>query len=71
MITISYLYFNKTENKMKEAERIFYDVHKAIRFCWSMKNRRMALIGWSCLEPEDNEFMLMKVNFTKINGYRC
>lgn len=71
MITIFYYYWSKSESRMKEAERIFYDVYKAIRFCWSMKNRRMTLTGWSCLDPEDNEFMQMKVNFTKINGYRC
>lgn len=70
MITIFYYYWNKSESKMKEAEQIFYDVQRAIRFCWSMKNKRMVLNGWSCFYPEDNELMQMKVNIAKINGWR-
>lgn len=69
MITIFYYYWNKTENKLKEAEQIFYDVHKAIRFCWSMKNKRMILDGWTCFYPEDNELMNSRVNIAKINGW--
>lgn len=69
MITIFYLYFNKTENKMKEASQIFNDVQKAIKFCWSMKKRKMILDGWSCYDPEDNELMSMRVNIAKINGW--
>lgn len=68
MITIFYLYFNKTENKMKEASQIFDDVQKAIRFCWSMKKRKMVLDGWSCYDPEDNEILQRKVNIAVING---
>ena len=69
MITIFYLYFSKTENKMKEASQIFDDVQKAIRFCWSMKKRKMVLDGWSCYDPEDNEILQRKVNMAVINGW--
>ena len=49
---------------------MFDDVNKAIRFCWSMKNRPMILDGWSCYDPEDNELMDYKVNMAEINGLR-
>ena len=70
MITIFYFYWSKKENKFKEAEQIFYSVQSAIRFCWSMKNRKMVLNGWSCFDLEDNEYMQRKVDISKINGWR-
>lgn len=70
MITIFYYYWNKTESKMKRAEQIFYDVHKAIRFCWSMKNKKMILDGWTCYDQECNQLMNYKVNMSAINGWK-
>ena len=69
MITIFYHYYNKKENKMKEASRVFDDVNKAIKFCWSMKDRKMILDGWSCYDIEDHELMNAKVNMSIINGW--
>ncbi len=70
MITVFYYYYNKTESKMKRAEQIFYDVHKAIRFCWSMKNKKMILDGWSCYDQECNQLMNYKVNMSVINRWK-
>lgn len=70
MITIYYYYWSKSESKMKEGEQIFNDVQSAIRFCWSMKKRKMVLNGWKCIYPEDNELLQMRVNIAKINGWR-
>ena len=70
MITVFYYYWNKSESKMKKAEQIFYDVHKAIRFCWSMKNKKMILDGWTCYDQECNQLMNYKVNMSAINGYK-
>ena len=69
MITIYYIYWNKSEHKMKEAEQVFYDVKKAIRFCWSMKDKAMFLKGWMCEYPEDNELMNLKIYTARINGF--
>ena len=70
MITVFYYYWNKTESKMKKAEQTFYDVHKAIRFCWSMKNKKMILDGWTCYDQECNQLMNYKVNMSVINGWK-
>ena len=71
MITIYYLYWKKDGLKghWEKAEKIFYSIAPAIRFCWSMKNRKMILDGWSCYDPEDNHQMQQKVNIAKINGW--
>ena len=70
MITVFYYYYNKSESKMKKAEQTFYDVHKAIRFCWSMKNKKMILDGWTCYDQECNQLMNYKVNISAINGWK-
>lgn len=70
MITVFYYYWNKTESKMKKGEQTFYDVHKAIKFCWSMKNRKMILGGWACYDQECNQLMNYKVNISIINGWK-
>ena len=70
MITVFYYYWNKSESNMKKAEQTFYDVHKAIRFCWSMKNKKMILDGWTCCDQECNQLMNYKVNMSAINGWK-
>ena len=69
MITIYYYFWNKTEHQWKRSEKAFNDLPSAIRFCWSMKNRRMRLDGWRTYDPEDNEVLQRKVNIAKINGW--
>ena len=68
MITI-YFYYRK-DGKWEKGQKIMYSVESAIRFCWSMKNRKMILDGWSCYDPEDNEELQRNVNIAKINGWR-
>ena len=67
MIIVYYYYWK--DGHWEKAEKIFYSVVMASRFCWSMKNRKMMLDGWSCDNPEDNQSMHQKVNITKINGW--
>ena len=69
MIKVYYYFYNKTEKKMKYAEQMFENVDTAIRFCWSMKRKKMILDGWLCYDPEDNLLMHRKVNIAKINGW--
>ena len=72
MIIVYYYYWKKESgfnSHWEQAEKIFYSVAMASRFCWSMKNRKMMLDGWSCDNPEDNQAMHQKVNIAKINGW--
>lgn len=69
MIIIDFYYWNISEHKWKKAEKIFNDLPSAIRFCWSMKHRKMMLDGWRTYDPEDNQVLQRKVNIAKINGW--
>ena len=56
----------------KEVGNFIYttdDVEKAIKFCWSMKKQKMFLIGWECVDPEDNEELNKRVNMQEINNW--
>ena len=55
MIRILFEFWCKSLNRLKAGEKRFDDVEKAIKFCWSMKKQKMFLIGWECVDPEDNE----------------
>lgn len=69
MITIYYQYWSKKEGQMKPAEQTFYDINKAVKFCWSMKNRKMILLRWETFDSEENEEMYRRVNISAINGF--
>ena len=68
MITIYYYYWS--QGHWIKDEKIFYELEPAIRFCWSMKHKKMMLDGWGCFDPEDNQVMQQRVNIAKINGWR-
>ena len=71
MIIIYYYYWKKDcpKSHWEKAEKIFYSVLTASRFCWGMKKRKMILDGWACDDPEDNQQLNQKVNIAKINGW--
>lgn len=62
-------FFYRADNKWKKGQKVFYSTDSASRFCWSMKNRKMILDGWSCYDPEDNVYLQRVVNISKINGW--
>lgn len=70
---IVYFYYWKVDGLKRhweKAEKIFYSIESASRFCWSMKNNKLLMLdGWSCSDPEDNQAMQRKVNIAKINGW--
>ena len=68
MITIYYYY--RKDGRWVRAEKIFYSVESASRFCWSMKTRKLILDGWATFDPEDNAELQRRVDIAKINGWR-
>ena len=75
MITIFYLYYNKKENKMKEASRMLDDVNKAITLekgnvvCITEGNRLMHDIDRSARMVNTESFDIK--NFDMFQGLLC
>ena len=68
MVTVYYRYFSKKTKRWSEYEETFSDPVKALRFIWAMKNREdYYLDGWSCWDPEDNEYLASRISITNIN----
>lgn len=69
-VIVYYDYYRKSTNEwVKDNEVIFYDLDKAIRFCWSLKHKRAILRGYRCFDDSWNYEMNRRVNMDKINGW--
>ena len=58
MIEVNYMYRRKGESEWRKATAEFDDCRKAVRFIFKMKRAGAFMLGFSCLDPEDMEYML-------------
>lgn len=67
MIEILYRY-RDANGEWHDAAKTFYNIEKAIRFCYVIKNKsNMYLEGWRCDTIEENEYIDSRVNLAKFN----
>ena len=60
MIMIWYAYERKDGSKA-EGEAVFEDPLKAVRFIRSIRGKGHILLGYSCCDPEDNEYIARRI----------
>lgn len=67
MITICYQFWSRKENRFKSYEQYFWELDKAVKFCWAMKRRMMILDGISGDSMKEIQYVSKRINIEEIN----
>lgn len=57
MIIVNY-FIKNSEGRWVEGSDTFSEAYKAGRFIFMIKRKGACCVEWSCLDPEDNEYLM-------------